>query len=270
MNIQDKVKIQARLLLERIDYGKLSGVDKEIEAARALLDRILAKYGWKEADIRPEASVVFELDYSPAIATYKGGNPTWLSVLIDLTVKHYQCKAVHFQARVGCTVLGADPSLAIAAIDFALERSQRTFSVYNAVLGTSRKKLDYVSYMTGFAFGYDIALAEFMKDKTSESGATDSEGTQAQRLQLVAGDVNPEALTVIHSEKVSEETLDVDILTIVNDILAEVTSRINDMREEGKATQVAEELRIKDPNAYIIGYSDGVKAKKNLLEKGNL
>lgn len=244
--MSDRVKNQARLLLERIRYCEMSGVeDNEYLSAKQILKTILNKYGWSESDLGLENKAgLFAKIYKPSQIKQKT-NPDWLKILANLVAVKLHVKCLCLD-KLGFH-LSATSEKALADTEEKLEYLiSRAFAAYN----THFFKPEKPSYLLGFAFGYEAYLRQEL-ERSLERERAKAEAERQQRTEQ-NGD--------------TESHDDVTTLTVIDGMLLMLNKVHEKLHDDGTVTPETVDTEIKDKASFLIGYHDGMIAELKLFK----
>lgn len=233
----EKLKRYAKKLYDRFTRGAYGQQSEEVEVAKNLFDKLIAKYGWDEVEFSRYGGVSakienFRLVFVPEMSYAK--NPNWFKTLVRLLSVHFDSEVVLTYDRLGCVLIGQkDKVLAFRDdLEFAIARSKRTYEL--VCLHVSGGKPARVDYFLGFAVGYNQAKVEA---KIAEQASQISEN----------------------------EKMDTVTLMTISVALANAEAEVNELKASGKIREDNSRQEIKDEAAYFLGYRDGLLSKKFLL-----
>lgn len=241
----DKIKNQARLLIERIRYCEMSGIeDNEYLSAKQILKAILSKYGWSESDLAnsEKKAGLFAKVYKPSKVKQKT-NPDWLKILANLVAGKFYVKCLSLD-KLGFH-LSATSEKALADTEEKLEYlTNRAFAAYN----THFFKPEKPSYLLGFAFGYEAYLRQEL-ERSLERVKAEAEGQQHTEQN---GD--------------TESHDDVTTLAVIDGMFLRLNKMHEKLQDDGTVTPETVDTEIKNKGSFLIGYHDGMIAELKLFK----
>jgi hypothetical protein len=231
----NKIKNQAKLLYERIQYCDRNGIkDNEYLSAKNILKAILDKYGWSQSDIFDTSyqnSYFFKI-WVPNIKAKT--NPDWLKILVSLVANIYGVKCLtldklgfHMSATNHESVADLEEKLS-----YLVNRSVSCLNLYNNFI----KKIDKTSYFLGFAFGYE----KYLRNKAKRD------------------------LEISRSENESVKTL-----VVLKSALLNLNKAYENLKNDGTIKPETINTDIQDESSFLIGFHDGMNAEKKLIN-GNV
>lgn len=141
----------------------------------------------------------------------------------------FECKAFLATDKLGCLLRGEQAKAFADDLEFVIVRSKQTYELACAFI--TDKKPRKADYMLGFVYGYNALLVQ-KQDEVAQQ--TDEEDNEA--------------------------------LIVVSTMLAKLEVAEQQLKDNG-GKDIDLDMKIKDQNAFVLGFHDGNKAKTNLLKK---